>query len=438
MGLYPGEFLNAVIPFLAVYYAIAFLANLGAVVYCARRRCFFWMVVWGAVAVGFAFLAGRTVAGDPLALSNSVKQTIDGLMSPASVTVGFFVFLVVVYLGRAFFVLPAVAWVGLNAAVLFFGASLTDQHFTQIVAEPDNVPIVAMVFLLGFFTWLSMSQAVKNDRRLAERLPPREAEYGDKVFAWPDVVYLELIGLVVATIVLVVWSLLLRAPLQGPADPALTPNPSKAPWYFVGLQEMLTFFDPWLAGVTIPVLIVLGLMAVPYLDFNPKGSGYYTIRERRFAYVVFQFGFLQLWILLILIGTFMRGPNWGFFGLYEVRDPDTVAVLTNVSLSQYVWNGWLGRELPQVAAGSSVLGELGTILWREWLGLILVGLYFVALPIVLAKTVFRSFYRRMGRGRYTIMVLLLLMMIMLPVKMVLHWTCHLSYLVSMPEYFLNF
>ncbi len=438
MDLYGREFLETIVPFLTAYYALACAANLGAVVYCARRKRFFWTCVWLGVAVGFAVLAGRSWLGQPLMLSEAMKHSIDNWMSPASVMVGFFIFLVVVYLGRAFFVRPAVAWTGLNAALLFFGASLADPHFARIVAKPDNVPIVAMVFLLGFFTWLGTAQAVQNDRRLAGGLPPREKEFCDKVLAWPDVVYLELIGLVVATTVLIVWSLLLRAPLQGPADPALTPNPSKAPWYFVGLQEMLVYFDPWLSGVTLPVLIVLGLMAIPYLDFSPKGSGYYTIRQRRFAYLTFQFGFLQLWILLILIGTFMRGPNWGFFGLYEARDPDTVVTLHNIKLSEYFWTVLLGRDLPQVAAGSGVLGELAVILWREVAGLVLVVLYFVVLPIVLAKTVFRRFYRQMGKGRYTIMVLLFLMMIMLPVKMILHWTLHLSYIVSIPEYLLNF
>ena len=95
--------------------------------------------------------------------------------------------------------------------------SLADPHFARIVSEPDHVPIVAMVFLLGFFTWLATAQAVANDRRLAGGLAPREKEFCDKVLAWPDVVYLELIGAVVATTVLIVWSLLLRAPLEGPA-----------------------------------------------------------------------------------------------------------------------------------------------------------------------------------------------------------------------------
>ncbi len=76
---------------------------------------------------------------------------------------------------------------------------------------------------------------------------------------------------------------------------------------------MLVYYDPWMAGVVLPSVVLLGLMAIPYLDFNRKGSGYYTISERKFAYIVFQFGFLELWVILIILGTFLRGPNWNFF-----------------------------------------------------------------------------------------------------------------------------
>jgi hypothetical protein len=306
------------------------------------------------------------------------------------------------------------------------------------VGKPDNVPIVAMVYLLGFFTWLGTAQAVGNDDRLACGLPPVEKDYADTVLVWPDVVYLELIGCILATIVLLVWSLLLRAPLEQPADPVLTPNPSKAPWYFLGLQEMLVYFPPWMAGVVLPALIIFGLMAIPYLDVNPKGSGYYTIRQRPLAYLAFQFGFLGLWILLILIGTFFRGPNWNFYGLYQPQDPHQVTAMTNISLSEYFWIIGLGRSLPESPPGSGMLTQLGHILWREIPGVTLLGLYYLALPLLLAATVLRDLRRRMGRPRYAILMLLGLTMLMLPLKMVLVWTLHLNYLVSVPEYFFYF
>ena len=80
-----------------------------------------------------------------------------------------------------------------------------------------------------------------------------------------------------------VWSITLNAPLEEPANPNLTMNPSKAPWYFLGLQEMLVYFDPWIAGVVMPTLIIVGLMVIPYIDTNPLGSGYYTWKQRKFS-----------------------------------------------------------------------------------------------------------------------------------------------------------
>jgi hypothetical protein len=425
-------------------YVIVCALNVGAAVVWMRRErggraALAWLALaWLVVAGLFAALAVSAFLGSPLQVPELVKRAIDGCLGPMSLTFGTLAALVVLYGLRELFVRPVVAWAVLNASLLFLGASMTDPEFAAIVSRPDNVPIVAMVYLLGFFAWLGAYQAVENDRRRRRGSPPKEAELREKVLVWPDLVYTELIVMVIVSVVLIVWSLMLRAPLEEPANPVLTPNPSKAPWYFLGLQEMLVFFDASIAGVIVPVLIILGLMAIPYLDFNPKGNGYYTIAERKFSYVVFHFGFLQLWILLILIGTFMRGPNWNFFGLYEARDPHKVLALNNVKLSEYFWAIGLGVGVPQPVPGAGPLGQLGTIVWREIAGIVFLGAYFVGLPMLLGRTVFRRFRRQMGRARYTVMVLLLLMMLMLPLKMILRWSFNLSYLVSVPEYLLNF
>ena len=92
-------------------------------------------------------------------------------MGPTVYTLGSLVILAILYLGRGFFVKPTVAWAGLNLSLLFMGLSLTDFDFAQIVTKPDNVPIVAMVYLLGYFTWLSAYRAVENDRRTANGEP---------------------------------------------------------------------------------------------------------------------------------------------------------------------------------------------------------------------------------------------------------------------------
>src|SRR5215831_17117948 len=193
--------------------------------------------------------------------------------------------------------------IGVLAAFFLVGGF--DPNFRLIITKPDNVPIVGLIFLLVFFVWYSIREAVLNDRRIAAGDGPIEKEEADRVWVWPDLVYTEMISLIVCSIILIVWSILLKAPLEQPANPANTPNPSKAPWYFLGLQEMLVYFDPWLAGVVLPGLIIVGLICIPYIDKNPKGNGYFTFAERKAEITIFLFGFAVLWSSLIVLGTFL-------------------------------------------------------------------------------------------------------------------------------------
>jgi len=315
----------------------------------------------------------------------------------------------------------------LAVGVAFFLVSLLDPNFRLIVAKPDNVPIVMMVFLVGFFVWFAMSKAVANDRRVAQGEPLFETtEVEDRIFTWPDLVFSEFICMVLLTVVMVVWSIALKAPLEEPANPALAPNPSKAPWYFLGLQEMLVYFDPWLAGVVLPGLIILGLMAIPYIDRNPKGNGYFTFRERKVEITLFLLGWLVLWSQMIVIGTFLRGPNWNFFGPYEFWDPNKVEALVNVDLSEYFWIKLLHIGLP------------GNWFLRELPGIILIGFYFFVLPVLLRRTRwFKKYYEKMGPPRYYVGVTLFLFMMLLPIKMYCRWLFNLKYFIHIQEYFFN-
>src|SRR5512143_3967211 len=196
-----------------------------------------------------------------------------------------------------------------------------------IFSTPDNVPIVLLLFVVPFYTWYGLRQAFANDRLIAQleadpamakthhrKTQPFRPGWAREVHVWPYLLRIEFLAAIIVTVILMVWSIALNAPLEEPANPTLTMNPSKAPWYFLGLQEMLVYFDPWMAGVVMPSLIIVGLMAIPYIDTNRAGNGYYTIAQRKFAWLTFQFGFLVLWVILILLGTFLRGPNWNFFG----------------------------------------------------------------------------------------------------------------------------
>ena len=306
--------------------------------------------------------------------------------------------------------------------IAFFIFGLGDYNFQKIVLKPDNVPISGLIILLIFFTWLSMSQAYKNDK-LVEEGKTVDEQYdapSDKVLVWPDLVYVELISLILFSAFMLIWSIGLPAPLEQPANPAESPNPAKAPWYFLGLQEMLVYFDPWYAGVVLPTFIIIGLMAIPYIDSDPNGSGYYSYKDRKLSVSIFLFGWLVLWNVLIVIGTFLRGPNWGFFGPFEYWDSHRLEALTNVNLSEFVYVKWLEIGLPQ------------SILLREAPGLILVFILVAVLPVLLAKTILKKYYEELGPSRYSIFVVLMIFGALLPVKMYLRWLfnlCSIKYFI---------
>jgi hypothetical protein len=134
----------------------------------------------------------------------------------------------------------------------------------------------------------------------------------ERVQVWPDLVLRETIAALIAVILLVSLSMLVDAPLEEIADPSFSMNPSKAPWYFLGLQELLVYFTPWIAGVAIPVFIIIGLMAIPYIDVGrqeKKDAVVFTYEKqiRR----LFSAG-LCIWIVLTAVGLYFRGPNWAW------------------------------------------------------------------------------------------------------------------------------
>jgi hypothetical protein len=435
-------FLEDVGGFLGGYYAVlAAMNGVAALVLWQKKGQTAWGVVWAAFAGVMMILSSLALSRSEAlvpALPAAVRGLVNALSGPVAYTLGTMGLLVVLFVFRRFFVQPMVAWTLFNASLLVMGMAMADENFAAIVMKPDNVPIVGLIFLLAFFTWVATKQAVVNDDRIAQGLPPMEKENDEKVLVWPDLVYTELICMVAVSALLLFWAIALPAPLEEPASSVKTPNPSKAPWYFLGLQEMLVYFDPWYAGVVLPSLVIFGLMAMPYLDFNKKGNGYYSIAERKFAYLTFQFGFLELWITLIILGTFLRGPNWNFFGPFEFWTPYKVEVLNNVDLPQMFWVQLLNQPLPRAPQGAGQLTQAGYVLYRELPGLIAVGIYLLVLPPLLAVTVFRGYFAKMGFIRYMIMANLMLLMLSLPIKMILRWTFNLKYIVSIPEFSLNF
>jgi quinol-cytochrome oxidoreductase complex cytochrome b subunit len=129
----------------------------------------------------------------------------------------------------------------------------------------------------------------------------------DEVFAWPHLLVRHQVVALAVCVVVLALGIAFEAPLRELANPNVTPEPSKAPWYFVGLQELLAHFDPLVAGVLAPGLIVAALVALPYIDRNPSRLA----RRRRLALLVFWILFLAL-VVLTVIGALFRGPGWGF------------------------------------------------------------------------------------------------------------------------------
>lgn len=304
------------------------------------------------------------------------------------------------------------------------------RQLWEIVSAPDNVPIVALLFFVPFYTWYAFRQARANDQLIAQleadpqlakthhrKVYPWKSGWTREVHTWPYLMRIEFMGALVVTVLLFVWSLTLNAPLEELANPNLTMNPAKAPWYFLGLQEMLVYFDPWIAGVVMPTLIIVGLMVIPYIDANPLGMGYYTLKQRRFAIATFCFGFMLLWLLMVVIGTFIRGPGWMWFWPGQTWDPSRVVFEVN-------------RDLPDLFGITSM--------WAKTVfGAIVTGLYFVVaggfFHKIVTRTPFtRKIYERMSFLQYATMQLFLIVMLLLPVKILIRHLFRIKYIWVSP------
>ena len=148
--------------------------------------------------------------------------------------------------------------------------------------------------------------------RLLAMVPPEgiqraEPRQEDKVNVWPHLLIREAVAAFAMAAFVTVFSVVVNAPLRELANSNLTPNPSKAPWYFLGLQELLRYFHPMVAGVTIPGIALLILAATPYFDKNPSMRP----ENRKLAILMFTM-FMMFWAVLVLSGSFFRGPgfNW--------------------------------------------------------------------------------------------------------------------------------
>jgi Cytochrome b(C-terminal)/b6/petD len=324
---------------------------------------------------------------------------------------------------------------------------LGDWHqLWMVAANPDNIPVVGLLLLVPFFTWFGLRQAFENDRLIAKlekdpelarthhrKTQPYHPSWQKEVHVWPYLLRVELLAAIIVTVILLVWALTINAPLEEPANAAITMNPAKAPWYFLGLQEMLEYFDPWIAGVAMPTFIILGLMAIPFIDANPLGNGYYTYKQRRFAVWTFLVGFEGMWLVLTLIGTFIRGPGFMWFWPTATWDPDRIEFLATRNLDQMfgIDGKWLAHILP---ASQQPYAEI----WAKGLfGIIPVGLYFVVAAwmfykIITSTPFSRKIFGRMSLLQIVVMEVLLVFMLSLPLTFFMRHLLRIKYVWETP------
>jgi hypothetical protein len=151
-----------------------------------------------------------------------------------------------------------------------------------------------------------------HTHRLLALVPPAgiqqvQSKQMDKVYTWPHLLLVEFVALLAMGSLLLIAAFFLDAPLGSLANPQEVPAINKAPWYFMGLQELLAYFHPMVAGVTLPGVFVVMLMAAPYVDKNPSAKP----ENRKVANLSFTF-FLAFWGLLVIIGSFLRGAGYAW------------------------------------------------------------------------------------------------------------------------------
>ena len=251
--------------------------------------------------------------------------------------------------------------------------------------------------------------SVSGESKLIDKEPEKCTE------VWPNLLYRELICTIIVTSCFILISVFFNAPLEEQANPTITPNPAKAPWYFLGLQELLVYFDPWIAGVVLPSVILIGLMLIPYLDpkrASQEGVGECALKKRPVAWL-FIFGYV-MWFILILIGSFLRGPGWNIFWPWEEWDMHKVVAATSINLSE-------------------VFGISSKIPWylREIPGVILLLIYFIGIPLILVR-VKKGFFASFDIIRKTLFLALTMGMFFVPIKILLRLVFGIKYILVTP------
>ena len=234
-------------------------------------------------------------------------------------------------------IIGSTLFVGEKVKYLFIGGTIVGQNalIRSYVLHVVLLPFIMGIFIVVHFWRIRKDgglarpeTAMVQDEKDAEpiedlksyglmnlvegKTPPVSQEPEEMTTTWPHLIFLEFVLFILVAIVMMGLSVFFDAPLEEMANPAITPNPAKAPWYFLGVQELVSWGDPFWMGVFIPNLGVILLVLIPYLDRSQTGTGIWLHPSRRVHNILFT-TFAVVFIGLIIVGTFMRGPGWELY-----------------------------------------------------------------------------------------------------------------------------
>ena len=261
------------------------------------------------------------------------------------------------------------------------GSAAPSSFLEYLRGEPDAVALLLLLALVAGAVIVALRAGRRRDRETpdgSDKQPEREL-----VSTWPHLVRLELVAALATLLLVSWWAIALEVPLGAPADPSVTPAVAKAPWFFVGVQELLQYFDAWLAGVVLPTVLIVGLCALPYLDrgeggeprrgerapcaprkspggggcggsreapgMNERapcapGSGFYTWRGRPVV-LGLTLALLLIWLAPLVVGLLWRGEHWALQPAWRPSTPDEASPRLLLSLAERLHLGPAGGQL---------------------------------------------------------------------------------------------
>ena len=304
----------------------------------------------------------------------------------------------------------------LTAATL--GTAMSDEGFRRLILHPERLPVLVLLLSSGGVLWLEMYRFRRDVSDTGGPTPANGA------FTTTDAVGATAVGLA-----LVACALLYPTTLGPLADPFSKPALVKAPWFLVGLQELQHYFDPWVPYGALPLVLLAGLLGLPYLESEKPGAS-----RRSAGYhgrSIFLFGWLFLWLWPMAVGALLRGPGWNAFGPFEPWDPARPAMAPPRAFSEIFWIQWLHMLEP--------------VRWwiRELPGALLLGGYFVLLPMGLlrwraTRDAVAGTLESMGPLRFHAATAWVLALAIVPLKMIGRWLLDIGYWISLPELSFNF